>query len=142
MKFLLRLIGTVVVIVVLVTALLFYLDDKGLLFGKLGELVHTLRALGTQAWGAISSFSSDTGVKDDAAGLWNKGVSLFEKWVKPIPTSKPGVLDGTPTLSPDPALWTSTPLHAPTASPTPEFTFTPTPAPTYTPVIAVFDIVP
>ena len=46
MKLIFRLIGFVVVIVILVMAVLCYLDSKGLLNGKLERLISVLRRLG------------------------------------------------------------------------------------------------
>ena len=43
MKLIFRLIGVLVVLIILVMAVLFYLDTKDLLSGKLGRLIGVLR---------------------------------------------------------------------------------------------------
>ena len=106
LKGLFRLIGTIVVIIVLVRALLFYLDGKGLLFGRLGDLIHTLRLLGNEAWTALKTFGDETGIVDDASGLLGKGVDMLQSAVEPHPA----------TISPDP-LATISPVVTATPAP-------------------------
>ena len=50
MKFIFQLIGVLVVLLILVMAVLFYLGDKGLLSGKLDQLITSLQLLSKQAW--------------------------------------------------------------------------------------------
>jgi hypothetical protein len=83
MKFLFRLIGILVVLLVLVMAVLCYLDTKGLLSGKLEHLIGTLRILGQEAWAEIRLFMSDSGIAEDAAGLLDQGAAYLRDGVSP-----------------------------------------------------------
>ena len=69
MKFIFRLIGILVVLLILLMAVLTYLDSKDLLSGKLEHLIGTLRVLGKEAWVEIRLFMDDSGIAEDAAGL-------------------------------------------------------------------------
>lgn len=103
MKFIFRLIGIVVVLVVLIMAVLFYLDSKELLSGKLGRLIGVLRRLGSEAWLEIRFFISDTGIAEDAAGLLDQGADFLRDSLEPHITSKPGadaLLTPAPTPTP------------------------------------------
>lgn len=123
MKFIFRLIGFLVVVIILLMAVLCYLDAKGLLNGKLERLISVLRRLGKEAWAEIMLFMSDSGIAEDAANLLDQGASYLRDGVTPHPTDKPGA-NALPEgyYSPTPAL--ETPL--PTITPMP--TITPTPA--------------
>ncbi len=107
MKLIFRLIGIVVVIIILVMAVLCYLDTKGLLSGKLERLISVLRRLGKEAWDEIMLFLSDSGIAGDAASLLEQGAEYFREGVTPHVTDKPGgnalpegYLTPTPTVSP------------------------------------------
>ncbi len=91
MKFIFRLIGIIVVLIILIMAVLFYLDAKGLLIGKLGRLIGSLRRLGNEAWSEIRYFANDTGISEDAAGLLVKAAEFIQESVSPHATEKPGV---------------------------------------------------
>jgi len=73
MKFIFRLIGVLVVLLILLMAVLTYLDGKDLLSGKLERLIGNLRILGRQAWQEILYFMQDSGIAEDAAGLLDQG---------------------------------------------------------------------
>ena len=90
LKFIFRLIGIIVVLIILVTAILFFFDSKDFLSGKLGRLVGSLRQLSREAWNEIRIFVSTTGIEDEAAGLLDQGAEFFRGSVKPHPTEKPG----------------------------------------------------
>ncbi len=120
MKFIFRLIGFIVVIIVLLMAVLCYLDTKGLLVGKLGETMTVLRRCGNESWTAIMAFLTDSGIAEDAAGILDQGADYLRDGVTPHQTDKPGsnaLPEGYATASPVP---TATPV--PTASPVPTAT--------------------
>lgn len=103
MKFIFQLIGVLVVLLILVMAVLFYLGDKGLLSGKLDQLISSLQVLGKQAWVEIRYFMDDSGIAEDAAGLLDQGANFLRESVEPHATSKPGTEgDVTPTPNPTP----------------------------------------
>ena len=90
MKFIFRLIGILVVLLILLMAVLSYLDSKDLLSGKLERLIGNLRVLGLQAWQEILLFMQDSGIAEDAAGLLDQGADYLRDTVDPHETSKPG----------------------------------------------------
>lgn len=90
MKFIFRLIGVLVVLLILLMAVLTYLDGKDLLEGKLERLISTLRVLGKEAWQEILVFMQDSGIAEDAAGLLDQGADYLRDTVEPHETSKPG----------------------------------------------------
>ena len=90
MKFIFRLIGILVVLLILLMAVLSYLDSKDLLSGKLERLIGNLRVLGLQAWQEILLFMQDSGIAEDAAGLLDQGANYLRDTVDPHETSKPG----------------------------------------------------
>lgn len=90
MKFIFRLIGILVVLLILLMAVLTYLDSKDLLSGKLERLISNLRVLGVQAWQEILLFMQDSGIAEDAAGLLDQGANYLRDTVDPHETSKPG----------------------------------------------------
>ena len=90
MKFIFRLIGVIVVLLILLMAVLTYLDSKDLLSGKLERLISSLRVLGKQAWQEILYFMQDSGIAEDAAGLLDQGANYLRDTVEPNETSKPG----------------------------------------------------
>ena len=90
MKFVFRLIGILVVLLILLMAVLSYLDSKDLLSGKLDHLIGTLRILGKEAWAEIRFFMDDTGIAEDAAGLLDQGADYLRENVEPHTTSQPG----------------------------------------------------
>ena len=106
LKGLFRLVGMLVVILILVTALLFYLEGKGVLTGDLGALVRTLRLLGTEAWSAITTFAHQSGIAEDAQELLSKGVDMLGEAIDPS--------EATPSPVPETII---TPM--PTATPVP-----------------------
>ena len=91
MKFIFRLIGILVVLLILLMAVLTYLDSKDLLSGKLDTLVSKLRVLGKEAWQEILVFMQDSGIAEDAAGILDQGADYLRDTVEPRETSKPGV---------------------------------------------------
>ncbi len=101
MKFIFQLIGVLVVLLILVMAVLFYLGGKGLLSGKLDQLINSLRVLGKQAWVEIRYFMDDSGIAEDAAGLLDQGADFLRESVEPHITSKPGT-EGAVTPTPEP----------------------------------------
>lgn len=101
MKFIFRLIGILVVLLILLMAVLTYLDSKDLLSGKLEHLISTLRVLGKEAWVEIRLFMDDSGIAEDAAGLLDQGAEYLRENVEPHSTSQPGA-DALPTLTPEP----------------------------------------
>ena len=111
MKFIFRLIGIIVVLLILLMAVLSYLDGKDLLSGKLERLISSLRVLGQEAWVEIRYFMDDSGISEDAAGLLEQGADFLRESVEPHATSQPGV-DAIATVSPVP---TATPV--PTVTP-------------------------
>lgn len=90
MKFIFRLIGILVVLLILLMAVLTYLDSKDLLSGKLEQLISRLRVLGKEAWQEILIFMQDSGIAEDAAGLLDQGANYLRDTVDPHETSKPG----------------------------------------------------
>lgn len=100
LKFIFRLIGIIVVVVILIMAVLCYLDSKDLLSGKLGRLIGVLRILGKEAWSEIRLFMSSSGIAEDAAGLLDQGAAFFRESVEPHPTDKPGSHPYTPSPVP------------------------------------------
>lgn len=90
MKFIFRLIGILVVLLILLMAVLTYLDSKDLLSGKLERLIGNLRVLGKEAWQEILVFMQDSGIAEDAAGLLDQGADYLRDTVDPHETSKPG----------------------------------------------------
>lgn len=101
MKFIFQLIGVLVVLLILVMAVLFYLGGKGLLNGKLDQLINSLRVLSKQAWVEIRYFMDDSGIAEDAAGLLDQGADFLRESVEPHVTSKPGT-EGVVTPTPEP----------------------------------------
>ena len=73
MKVIFQLIGFLVVILLLLTAVLFYLDSKGLLSGDLGSLIHALHQLYLEARDVTLAFLQRSGIADDAADLLDEG---------------------------------------------------------------------
>ena len=137
MKFIFRLIGFLVVIIILASALLCYLDGKDLLSGRLERLIRALRPLGKEAWAEVMLFLTDSGIADDAAGLLDAGASYLREGVSPHETDKPGsgAFDTpVPTITPMPTI-TPEPTATPEATVTPEPTVAP--APTVTPHIVI-----
>ncbi len=102
MKFIFQLIGVLVVLLILMMAVLFYLGDKGLLSGKLDQLITSLQLLSKQAWVEIRYFMDDTGIAEDAAGLLDQGAEFLRESVEPHTTSKPGT-EGAVTPTPEPS---------------------------------------
>lgn len=92
MKYIFRIIGFVVVVLVLLIMVLCYLDSKGLLTGDLGQLIGSLRVLGGQAWLEIRRFFSTSGIGDDAANLLEQGAD----YLRATPT--PDYMSATPDL--------------------------------------------
>ncbi|MEA4914621.1 MAG: hypothetical protein VB061_08635 [Christensenella sp.] len=90
MKFIFRLIGVLVVLLILLMAVLTYMDGKDLLSGKLERLIGNLRILGKQAWQEILYFMQDSGIAEDAAGLLDQGADYLRDTVEPHETSQPG----------------------------------------------------
>ena len=90
MKFIFRLIGVLVVLLILLMAVLTYLDGKDLLSGKLERLIGNLRILGRQAWQEILYFMQDSGIAEDAAGLLDQGADYLRDTIEPHETSQPG----------------------------------------------------
>ena len=90
MKFIFRLIGILVVLIILIMAVLTYLDSKALLSGKLERLIGSLRVLGKEAWDEILLFMQDSGIAEDAAGLLDQGANYLRDSIDPNATSKPG----------------------------------------------------
>ena len=90
MKFVFRLIGVLVVLLILLMAVLTYLDSKDLLEGKLERLIGNLRVLGKEAWQEVLLFAQDSGIAEDAAGLLDQGADYLRDTVEPHQTSKPG----------------------------------------------------
>ena len=90
MKFIFRLIGVLVVLLILLMAVLTYLDSKDLLEGKLERLISKLRVLGKEAWQEVLLFAQDSGIAEDAAGLLDQGADYLRDTVEPHQTSKPG----------------------------------------------------
>ena len=90
LKFLFRIIGIIAVLMMLMTAVLFFLDSQDFLHGNLGQLIGSLRHLSQEAWTAIRLFVSDTHLADDAAGLLDQGAQFFRDSVEPHPTDRPG----------------------------------------------------
>lgn len=125
MRFVFRMIGLIVVVLILLTAVLCYLDSKDLLSGKLGRLIGTTRRLGAEEWAEIRLFFSDSGIAEDAAGLLESGADFLRDGVTPHETEQPGIH----------ALDTPTPDFLPTVTTEPAATPTPEPTPALTPYI-------
>ncbi|MGN0784873.1 MAG: hypothetical protein ACI4MR_04305 [Candidatus Aphodomorpha sp.] len=68
-----QLIGFLVVILILLLAVLFYLDGKDLLSGELADFIGSLRALFDQIKAVVTSFVNESGIANDAADLLDEG---------------------------------------------------------------------
>ena len=119
MKLIFRLIGFVVVLLILMMAVLCYLDTKDLLTGRLERLISVLRRLGKEAWDEIMLFMSDSGIAEDAANLLDQGADYLREGVTPHQMDKPGS-----NALPEGYL---TPTPVPTATPTAISTISPAP---------------
>ena len=103
-KFIFRLIGVLVVLLILIMAVLSYLDAKDLLSGKLERYIGSLRVLSKAAWSETLIFMQDSGIAEDAAGLLDEGADYLRESVEPHKTEKPGSEAlVTPTPEPTPA---------------------------------------
>ena len=90
LKFIFRLIGILVVLLILKLAILSYLDSKDLLSGKLDRYISSLRVLGKAAWSETLLFMQDSGIAEDAAGLLDQGADYLRESIEPHSTSQPG----------------------------------------------------
>jgi len=88
LKTLFQLIGFLVVIVILLTAVLFYLDEKDLLSGELSAFIGSMRELFEQIGLVVSSFVSESGIAEDAANLLDESADKL-RGVTPEPTVQP-----------------------------------------------------
>jgi len=88
LKSLFQLIGFLVVIVILLTAVLFYLDGKDLLSGELSDFIGSMRGLFEQIKLVVSSFVSESGIAEDAANLLDESADKL-RGVTPEPTIEP-----------------------------------------------------
>ena len=130
MKFICRLIGMLVVLLILLSAVLCYLDSKDLLTGKLDRLVSTLRILGREAWSEIRLFMGESGIAEDAASILDQGAEYFRGTVSPHATERPGsnaFPDGYQPQAGNGITATYNQSTVSTASPTPVTTATPAP---------------
>lgn len=73
LKPVLQFIGFAVVILIVLLAVLFYLDEKALLGSELSDFIGSLRVLLLQVKTVVTSFVSESGIADDAADLLSKG---------------------------------------------------------------------
>ena len=85
-----QLIGFLVVILILLLAVLFYLDGKDLLSGELADFIGSLRALFDQVKAVVTSFVNESGIANDAADLLDEGADkLRGKTPAPGTTATP-----------------------------------------------------
>ena len=91
MKLIFQLIGFLVVIVVLLTAVLFYLDSKDLLSGDLAVVTRTVHTLFTQTKTVLLSFLQNSGIADDAADLLDQGADMLRGGQQP--TEAPTIIE-------------------------------------------------
>lgn len=101
-----QLIGFLVVILILVFAVLFYLDSKDLLSGELADFIGSLRALFDQVKAVVTLFVNESGIANDAADLLDEGADRLRGT-----TPAPGV-----TVTPGQA---AQPLESAVATPAP-----------------------
>ena len=79
MKYVFQLIGFIMVVLVLVTAVLCYLDSKDLLVGSLSDLISTVRECFARLRYSVLSFLQATGIADDAADLLDDGANYLRE---------------------------------------------------------------
>ncbi len=90
LKFIFRLIGVLVVLIILLMAVLSYMDSKDLLSGKLERYISSMRVLCKAAWSETIIFMQDSGIAEDAAGLLDQGAEYLRESIEPHETSQPG----------------------------------------------------
>ena len=83
-----QLIGLIVVILILLLAVLFYLDGKGLLTGELADFIGSLRALFEQIKSVDTSFVNESGIANDPADLLDEGADKL-RGETPQPSEAP-----------------------------------------------------
>ena len=94
MKLIFQLVGFLVVVVILLSVVLFYMDGKNLLSGDLADTVHSLRVLYAQAKALVTGFLSNSGIADDAADLLDEGADLIRRSTgSPVATEAPTIIE-------------------------------------------------
>lgn len=96
MKYVFQVIGFVVVIVILVTAVLFYLDSKALLVGDLSDYITEMRQHVTRMRTITFAFVTGTGIADDAANLLQEGADRLRGEQTPAPAPDNEIYFATP----------------------------------------------
>lgn len=100
MKYVFQVIGFAVVIVILVTAVLFYLDSKALLVGDLSDYITEMRQHVTRMRTITFAFVTGTGIADDAANLLQEGADRLRGDQAPAPTPGNEIYFATPEPAP------------------------------------------
>lgn len=103
-----QLIGLIVVLLILLLAVLFYLDGKDLLSGELDDFIGSLRALFEQIKSVVTSFVNESGIANDAADLLDEGADKLrgttpDPNVTPEPDATPEVVEPVQIIIPSPA---------------------------------------
>ena len=132
MKFLFQLIGLALVVLILLSSVLFYMESKNLLQGEFADYVHIMRELWLQAKAITMHFFQNSGIADDAADLLDQGANILRGTESPdiavtaTPTpDQPGIIV-TPTPVPTQIVL---PALTPQPTATPQMIIISTPAP-------------
>lgn len=89
MKLLLQLMGLVVVVLILLSSVLFYLESKDLLQGELGDFTHQMHEIWMLAKETVLSFLQNSGIADDAADFLDQGAEMLRSTESPQPSELP-----------------------------------------------------
>lgn len=107
MKLVLQIIGFLLILLILLTVVLFFLDSKNLLRGDLAVYVNTMHGLWDQSADTTIQFFSNSGITDNAANLLSQGADKLRS-ISPAVTIVPVVDDSVPSPTP-PAIIIITP---------------------------------
>ena len=103
MKHVFQVIGLIMVILVLITAVVFYLDSKSLLSGDFGAYIGEMRALFTRMRTITYAFFTGTGIADDAANLLSEGADKLRGLTTSTPEPTYEIIFATPEPTATPA---------------------------------------
>ena len=89
MKLLFQLVGFAVILLILLSAVLFYMESQDLLEGDLAEFIRQMRSVWLSAKETILSFLHTSGIADDAADLLDQGADKLRATESPEPSAPP-----------------------------------------------------